>query len=188
MHKIEKNGVTFCRYGFTVLESGRRFDIFGVVINNNVDFKFLTIEITFEKVNISYNIEIESPILYIKSPNGKLDFLLEEPQKIYFDRKNCRDSHNNNLSYDEIISVALIEASNIWKKYMDHHRHNYMLLNRLQLDCSYYPGYDAKHNLWAGDEQEQIDKMRELYDLVPEKPDWLTEEQINKYASKMGVK
>ena len=42
--------------------------------------------------------------------------------------------------------------------------------------------------LWAHDEQKQIDKMRELYDLVPEKPEWLTREQIDAYAAQMGAK
>ena len=67
---------------------------------------------------------------------------------------------------------------------------NYMLLSRLQQDCNYYLGYggrDAKHCLWAHDEQAQINKMRELYDLVPEKPEWLTREQIDAYAKQMGV-
>ena len=40
----------------------------------------------------------------------------------------------------------------------------------------------------AQDEQKQIDKMRELYDLLPIKPEWLSKEQINEYAAKMGVK
>lgn len=64
----------------------------------------------------------------------------------------------------------------------------YMLLNRLQ--CDYYLGYggrDAKQ-LWAHDEQKQIDKMRELYDLLPVKPEWLTREQIDEYAARMNVK
>lgn len=30
--------------------------------------------------------------------------------------------------------------------------------------------------------------MRELYDLLPIKPEWLTREQIDKYAAQMGVK
>ena len=67
---------------------------------------------------------------------------------------------------------------------------NYMLLDRLRSDCNYYLDYGgrcAKH-LWAGDEQKQIDKMRELYDLLPVKPEWLTREQIDEYAAKMGVK
>lgn len=36
--------------------------------------------------------------------------------------------------------------------------------------------------------KKQIDKMRELYDKLPVKPKWLTAEQINEYAAKMGVK
>lgn len=68
---------------------------------------------------------------------------------------------------------------------------NYMLLSRLQQDCDFYLGHgnrDAKYSLWARDEQKQIDKMRELYDLLPIKPEWLTREQIDEYAVKMNVK
>lgn len=49
-------------------------------------------------------------------------------------------------------------------------------------------GRNAEHCLWAHDEQKQIDKMRELYDLLPVKPEWLTREQIDEYAARMGVK
>lgn len=66
----------------------------------------------------------------------------------------------------------------------------YMLLGRLQSDCDYYLGYGNRYakELWAQDEQAQIDKMRELYDLLPIKPEWLTKEQIDEYARKMNVK
>lgn len=70
-------------------------------------------------------------------------------------------------------------------------RFNYMLLDRMRQDCDYYlrnGGKNAAHSLWAQDEQKQIDKMRELYNVVPEKPEWLTLEQIDEYARKMGVK
>lgn len=73
---------------------------------------------------------------------------------------------------------------------MADNRYNYMLLNRLQNDCEYYLGHgggDANHSFWAHDEQKQIDKMRELYDLLPIKPEWLTREQIDEYAAKMGA-
>ena len=73
---------------------------------------------------------------------------------------------------------------------MANDRFNYMLLDRLRCDCEYYLSYgsrNAKHSLWALDEQKQIDKMRELYDLLPIKPEWLTREQIDEYASKMGA-
>lgn len=68
--------------------------------------------------------------------------------------------------------------------------HEYMLLGRLQSDCKYYLdlGYRCANCLWAHDEQKQIDKMRELYDMLPVKPEWLTREQIGEYAANMNVK
>jgi hypothetical protein len=71
------------------------------------------------------------------------------------------------------------------------YRGDYMLLDRLRQDCDYYFGHggrNAEHCLWAHDEQKQIDKMRELYDLLPVKPEWLTREQIDEYAARMNVK
>ena len=68
---------------------------------------------------------------------------------------------------------------------------NYMLLGRLKSDCEYYLGYggrNAKQSLWAHDEQRQIDKMRELYDSLPIKPEWLTMDKIDEYAARMGAK
>lgn len=73
---------------------------------------------------------------------------------------------------------------------MENNRFNYMLLSRLQQDCEYYlgcGGRNAQHSLWAHDERKQIEKMRELYDLLPVKPEWLTREQIDEYAAKMNV-
>lgn len=69
-------------------------------------------------------------------------------------------------------------------------RFEYMLLDRLRQDCDYYLAYTKGNpkSLWAGDEQKQIDKMRELYNSVSEKPLWLTREQIDEYAARMGVK
>lgn len=69
-------------------------------------------------------------------------------------------------------------------------RFNYMMLDRLKSDCEYYlvnGGRNAK-SLWAHDEQKQIDKMREIYDSLKIKPEWLTMEQIDEYAARMGVK
>lgn len=62
----------------------------------------------------------------------------------------------------------------------------YMLLDRLAEDCKYYINFKSTARcLWAKDEQSQIDKMRELYDLLPVKPEWLTKEQIDEYEKKM---
>lgn len=74
---------------------------------------------------------------------------------------------------------------------MEGDRFNYMMLDRLKSDCEYYliyGGRNAKRSLWAQDEQAQIDKMRELYDSLPIKPEWLSKEKIDEYATRMGVK
>ena len=64
---------------------------------------------------------------------------------------------------------------------------SYKLLGRLQGDCEYYLNFgcrSAKH-LWAGNEKEQIEKMFELYESLPEKPVWCTLEQIENYKLQM---
>lgn len=69
----------------------------------------------------------------------------------------------------------------------DQDKFNYMMLSRLKSDCDYYLGNGNRNprNLWAGDEAKQIAKMREFYDKVPEEPEWLTKEDIDKYEDKM---
>jgi len=64
---------------------------------------------------------------------------------------------------------------------------DYQLLGRLQQDCDYYLGHGnrAKKHLWAGDEAAQIAKMKEIYEGLPEKPEWLTLEQIAQYEAAM---
>lgn len=64
---------------------------------------------------------------------------------------------------------------------------DYQLLSRLQQDCEYYLGHGnrAKKHLWAGDEAEQIAKMKEIYEGLSEKPEWLTLEQIAQYEAAM---
>jgi hypothetical protein len=66
---------------------------------------------------------------------------------------------------------------------------NYQLLGRLQQDCEYYLGHGnrAKKHLWAGDEAEQIAKMKEIYEGLPEKPEWITLEKISEYEAAMVV-
>lgn len=63
-----------------------------------------------------------------------------------------------------------------------------MLLSRLQSDCEYFLGHGGRsvRNLWADTVEEHIAKMKELYDLVPEKPEWLSYEQILDYEKKMS--
>ena len=63
----------------------------------------------------------------------------------------------------------------------------YSLLGRLKADCEYYLGNgnrSVKH-LWAIGPTEQIAKMRELYNMLPVKPEWLTSEDIDNYELQM---
>lgn len=64
----------------------------------------------------------------------------------------------------------------------------YRLLSRLKADCDYFLGAGERKekHLWAGSAASQLDKMRELYALVPEKPEWLTEQELSDYAQRMA--
>ncbi|MCI8409621.1 MAG: pentapeptide repeat-containing protein [Lachnospiraceae bacterium] len=65
----------------------------------------------------------------------------------------------------------------------------YQLLDRMRSDCEYYLSYgnkDAKY-LWAGNEKEQIETMRAIYNSFSqnEKPEWITLEQIDGFEKEM---
>ena len=66
-------------------------------------------------------------------------------------------------------------------------QNNYTLLSRLKADCDYFLGAGgrAEKHLRAGNVDGQIAKMRELYTALPEKPEWLTMEDIDRYAQRM---
>lgn len=71
---------------------------------------------------------------------------------------------------------------------------DYQMLGRLKSDCEYYLGFGnrCKDCLYYHDEQEHINRMKELYNGFPDdkKPEWLTYEQILKYEESMlkGIK
>jgi len=63
----------------------------------------------------------------------------------------------------------------------------YQLLSRLKTDCDYYLGCGRRNKkcLWALDEKEQIEKMKELWNEVTDKPEWLTMDQILSYEKQI---
>lgn len=67
--------------------------------------------------------------------------------------------------------------------------YNYMLLDRLKSDCEYFLGYGngSERHLWAGNIDDQIAKMKELYNSFTDdqKPEWITMEDINNYEKEM---
>lgn len=92
------------------------------------------------------------------------------------------------LTFDDLISVSEEELESIGVVQENPAiRWNTGLLSRLKMDCDYYlgAGERAEKHLWAGSVEAQITKMRELYDALPEKPEWLTEQDIDHYESQM---
>lgn len=69
------------------------------------------------------------------------------------------------------------------------HSGDYVLLDRLRADCDYFLGAGGRSekHLWAGSVHAQIKKMRELYDALAGKPEWLTAEAIDRYAAQMAA-
>lgn len=65
---------------------------------------------------------------------------------------------------------------------------DYRLLDRLRTDCEYFLGAGQRHegDLWSGNVYAHIEKMREIYASLPDKPEWLTETQIDSYADRMA--
>lgn len=65
----------------------------------------------------------------------------------------------------------------------------YQLLSRLQGDCNYYLGNGnrSKKALWANEEAEQIEVMKELWKSFSDddKPEWLTWDDILNYENEM---
>lgn len=65
----------------------------------------------------------------------------------------------------------------------------YQLLSRMQGDCNYYLGYGnrSRKALWAENEKEQIEVMKELWNSFAndEKPEWLTWDDILEYENNM---
>ena len=90
------------------------------------------------------------------------------------------------LDFDDLISVSDEELESIGAT-LEQRSDDYRLLSRLKADCDYFLGAGgrAEKHLWAGNVREQIAKMRELYAALPEKPEWLTQKDIDHYAQRM---
>lgn len=66
----------------------------------------------------------------------------------------------------------------------------YQMLGRLEFDCKYFleNGNGYEKHLWASSVKEQIAAMKEIYNKLEEKPEWLSMEQINRYEKEMESK
>lgn len=61
----------------------------------------------------------------------------------------------------------------------------YQLLSRCREDCEFFLHHPYEDHLWGRTVEDHIKAMRDLYSRLPEKPDWLSEEDINWYEHEM---
>ncbi|MDY3050709.1 MAG: LPD11 domain-containing protein [Parvimonas sp.] len=63
----------------------------------------------------------------------------------------------------------------------------YRILGRLESDCKYFLGFGFRdeNKLYTKNVDKQIDLMKNLYNSLEEKPEWITLEQIEDFESKM---
>ena len=89
----------------------------------------------------------------------------------------------SNLTEDEEKSFPLLDKYGLNKD----DQFKYMMLSRMQSDCKYYLGHGNRNekDLWAKDPAVHIAIMKELYDSVPEEPQWLTREELESYEKEM---
>ncbi|MBQ9199409.1 MAG: antirestriction protein ArdA [Lachnospiraceae bacterium] len=68
-------------------------------------------------------------------------------------------------------------------------KNRYSMLGRLKSDCDYFlsNGHTYEKHLWAKNVEDQIKEMQKIYDSFAEgdKPEWLTQEDINNYSKDM---
>lgn len=66
----------------------------------------------------------------------------------------------------------------------------YQMLSRMQQDCEYFlgNGNGYEKHLWAGNVEDQIKYMKDLWNSFEEKPEWLSMEDIEKYEKEMLAK
>lgn len=68
-------------------------------------------------------------------------------------------------------------------------RFNYMMLNRLQSDCEYFLNWGkGRSQLHQGTVEQHIQKMKDLWNLLEVKPEWLSMEEILQYETDMLAK
>lgn len=105
------------------------------------------------------------------------------------DGRCCDDCH-----YNVVVPARLKGCQNKKLGESANTNHNsefdYKLMDRLRSDCEYFINYfsgkGTEKVLWAGNVADQIAKMKELYDKVPVKPEWLTMQDIEGYEYKMN--
>lgn len=133
--------------------------------------------------------EMENVIDIAKDETIKFDIEKMEGRDILYidiidfdyDEEDAAGSFTLGVTFEDDINESLNENDN---------KFDYMMLDRLRTDCDYFLGNGdgCEKHLWAGNVEDQIAEMRKIYDKLPEKPEWLSIEEIDKYEKDMLAK
>lgn len=112
---------------------------------------------------------------FIEEETGEYVKLLNNKRKIPKEVINSRKSWHGNYYF------TTFEELNTFLNPTQEFETEYMLLDRLRSELVHYIDINQKQDslLWAGNPKDQIAKMHELYDKLPEKPEWCTKEEID---------
>lgn len=107
-------------------------------------------------------------VVYRLSPKNEID---GEPDKMI----ECEVKILNPLSERE--------------KRMKAFKFDYMMLDRMRVDCEYYKSAEHFNSSHASTIRETIEEMKRIWNKFPKdlKPNWITYEQILGYEKKFGI-
>ena len=173
IYEVFKNGKSNYTSDYVVKEILKTFPELKLGTKSDINALF----IKFNKVEESTEREY---IATYKMPNGIFFELYKNDDKLV-------DQNGNEISEAELNNYEKIEKKIETIDNKDS-EYDYMMLGRLKSDCDYFLGNgngNEEHSLWAKNIDEQISKMKELYNKVSEKPEWLTLEDIDNYEKAM---
>lgn len=117
----------------------------------------------------------------------------DEKGKIYFDLNDGKGELNlytggykkDEDIYGEPCSPVKekVKCNNPFKR--NRQEFEYMMLDRLKSDCEYFFQNENEKDLYYHNIKERINEMKRLYEVLIEKPEWLTLEQIEDYEKRM---
>ena len=139
----------------------------GIIVSENGE----TVQYMYSDEDTVYESEIQYDV------DGRPFFNDEEGVTWYID-EFMRTDYPKLREDKDTINESTKESQN---------EYDYMLLDRLRQDCEYFLGNGnrSEKHLWAGNVNDQIAKMKELYNKLPEKPEWLSMEDIENYEKEM---
>lgn len=177
---IDTQGYNYCRYVGLVCDDTKNNRVLDTnEFNKNTD-------------NSNENIDGQKTDI-IKTNNNKLK---NKTGGMPFSGKKSKSKMSDNSTTDK---TAKIENNSTKSKNIEtsikepepkpNNEYNYRLLGRLQADCEYYLNYGNRmpKHLWAINEKEHIEKMKQLYNSFAEdqQPEWINMEDILRYEKEM---